>query len=113
MSSKISILLSLIFVVVFFLFGCDLISIQYVYSSLDAKSVTIAYYIAKSGYLNEEYVRYIEGKFQVTFICLNEVYPLYGDVCDFELITYYMPIIMSNEEVPIRVYRSTVLGYYG
>lgn len=113
MSSKFGILLSLIFVIIFFLFGADLIGIQYVYSSLDAKSVTISYYIAKNGYINDEYITYIEDKFDVEFICLNEIYPLYGEVCDFELVTYYSPIVVSNNSLPIRVYRTTVLGYYG
>lgn len=113
MSSKLGILLSLTFVAIFFLFGADLIGIQYVYSSLDAKSVTIAYYIAKNGYLTDEYIEYIEEKFEVNFVCLNEIYPLYGDICDFELTTYYSPLVISNEDLAVKVYRSTVLGYYG
>ena len=41
MSYKIGLLLSLVFVTMFFLFGADLISIQGVYGMLDAKANNI------------------------------------------------------------------------
>ena len=42
MSSKLGLILSMMFVIMFFLFGVDLICIQYVYSDLDAKSISIS-----------------------------------------------------------------------
>ena len=40
MSYKVSFILSMIFVAFFMLFGGDMICLQYVYSDLDAKSVS-------------------------------------------------------------------------
>ena len=113
MSSKIGFVLSLIFVFVFFLFGGDLVGIQYVYTSLDAKSVTIAYKIAKDARADEEYITSLENEFNVILEITNEITPLYGDECNFIVSTYYNPLVVSTIEIPLRVQRSTVLGYYG
>ena len=44
MSSKIGTILSMLFVVLFFLFGTDLLCLQYTYSELDSKGISIAYH---------------------------------------------------------------------
>ena len=49
MSYKVSFILSMVFVVMYFLFAGDMISLQFIYSDLDAKSVTISYLISENG----------------------------------------------------------------
>ena len=56
MSYKIGLILSMVFVAMFFLFGADLISIQSVYSSLDSKANNISYLISRSGVIDEELI---------------------------------------------------------
>ena len=59
MSYKIGLILSMVFVAMFFLFGADLISIQSVYSSLDSKANNISYLISRSGVIDEEFINYV------------------------------------------------------
>ena len=59
MSYKIGLLLSSIFIVIFFAFGVDLLTIQFVFTDLDAKSTSISYLISKRGSLDEEFITYI------------------------------------------------------
>ena len=60
MSSKIGLILSMIFVAMFFVFGIDLICIQFIYSDLDAKSITISYLISQNGGLSSDLINEIE-----------------------------------------------------
>lgn len=113
MSSKIGVLLSLVFVAMFTLLGCDMMSIQYVYSDLDAKAVMIGYHISKNGYVNDELIEAMESRYQVHFEYTNPESPMYGDVFDFVISEYYQPIIISKNKMTIRVKRSAVIGYYG
>ena len=60
MSSKIGLLISLIFFSLFFLLSIDIMCIQFHYSDLDSKSVFVAYDISRTEELNEEAIKQIE-----------------------------------------------------
>ena len=63
MSSKLGTILSSIFIVIAFLLGCDLMSIQFIYSDLDSKSINISYLISKNAtFFDDEFTNYIESK---------------------------------------------------
>lgn len=113
MSSKLGLILSMLFVVMFFLFGVDLICVQFLFSDLDAKSISISYLISQHGGLDSELVNQIEDTYKVDFKCLNNCYPSFGDIVDYQISTDYSPLIMSNEVMHITVYRSTAIGFYG
>lgn len=112
MSSKVSLILSMIFVVMFFLFAADMISLQFAYSNLDATSITISHLISENLSVNQQLVNDIETKFNVDFTLLNEEEPLFGDVVDFVISKEYQSIIISNNTMLLSVKRSSVLGYY-
>ena len=112
MSSKVSLILSMIFVVMFFLFAADMISLQFAYSNLDATSITISHLISENLSVNQQLVDDIETKFNVDFTLLNEEEPLFGDVVDFVISKEYQSIIISNNTMLLSVKRSSVLGYY-
>lgn len=112
MSSKIGTLLSFIFVAMYFVFGIDLVMLQFVYSDLDAKSVTISNLISQQLNITAEFEANIEAKYSVSLTILNEEEPLFGDVIDYIISVDYDPIIISSSTMTLQVKRSTVLGYY-
>ena len=113
MSSKLGLILSMLFVAMFFLFGVDLICIQFVFSDLDAKSISISYLISQHGGLDTEFIEEIETTYKVDFKCLNNCNPSFGDIVDYQISKDYSPLIISNEAMHITVYRSAAIGFYG
>lgn len=112
MSYKISFILSMTFVVMFFLFSGDMISLQFLYSDLDAKSVTISYLISDHGGLDDDFISAIENKYDIDFVSADNYSPLFGDEVTYVIAKQYRPLIMSSEYLTISIERTTVIGYY-
>jgi hypothetical protein len=112
MSSKIGTILSFIFIALYFVFGIDLVTLQFSYSDLDAKSVAISSLISQQKSITTEFENNIENKYGVDLTILNEEQPLFGDVIDFIVAVEYDPLVISSSTMTLRVKRSTVLGYY-
>ena len=112
MSYKVSLILSMVFVAMFFFFAGDVISIQFAYSSLDSKSITISHLISKEDTLSENFKHHIEEEFLVTFTILNEEEPYFGDVVNFVISTDYKTLVISKDPITLSIERSTVMGYY-
>ena len=112
MSYKISFILSMVFVAVFFMFSGDMISLQFIYSDLDAKSVTISYLISEHGSIDEGLISYIEDKYKVDFVSADNYSPLFGDEVTYVIAKTYKPLMMSKEVMTVSVQRTTVIGYY-
>ena len=102
----------MIFVAMFFLFAGDMISLQFLYSDLDAKSVTIAYLISEQGTIDDNFVEYVETKYDVELVTIDNWTPLFGDEVTFVIAETYRPLIMSTEEMTVSIKRTTVIGYY-
>lgn len=113
MSYKIGLLLSMIFVALFFLFGADLISLQSAFSALDAKANNISYLISRNGVIDDAFISYIEQTFSVDFICEKNLTPTFGEQITYVISTTYSPLVISKEEMVIKVQRMTVVGFYG
>ena len=113
MSSKLGLILSFIFVSLFFLLGIDLLTLQFALTDLDTKSINISYLISKKATLNEELITYIEETYNVDFECHNNETPIYGDVIDYTISSIYKPIIISKEEMKLTIKRYVIIGYYG
>ena len=112
MSSKISLILSMVFVVMFFLFAGDMISLQFAYSNLDATSVTISHLIGESYVVDNAFISQVEAKYNITFILLSEIDPHFGDVVDYIIRSEYKSIVISDHSIPLSIKRSSVVGYY-
>lgn len=112
MSYKIGLILSMIFVALFFAFGIDLITVQFVFSNLDAQSVAISYRISQHGTIDENLINEIENKYQVDFECLSYCHPQFGDILDYKISRQIKPIIISKEPMTIAIKRSAIIGYY-
>ena len=111
MSSKLGLVLSMIFVTMFFAFGLDLICIQFIYNDLDAKSVAISYKISQYGTINESFKQSIEETFNVTFTCTNNCSPMFGDTVTYVIAKEYKPMIINKDTMTISVKRNAVIGY--
>ena len=112
MSYKISFILSMVFVAMFFFFAGDVISIQFAYSSLDAKSISISHLISEEDTLPSDFTNKIEEQFHVNFKVLNEEEPLFGDVVEFVISTEYKTLVISKDPITLSIQRSTIMGYY-
>ena len=113
MSSKLGLMLSMIFVVMFLLLGGDMICLSASYSQLDSTSIVIGYVIAKSGRVDSEFISTLEEAYHVNFLTISPANPSTGDVVDFVIYRNYDPLIMSSEPIMLKASRSTILGYYG
>lgn len=113
MSYKIGLILSMIFVALFFLFGADLISLQSAFSLLDAKANNISYIISRNGEIDEDFIDYIETTFNVDFECEINHAPTFGEKIFYQISTTYSPLVISKEEMTIVVKRMTIIGFYG
>lgn len=102
----------MIFVVLFFALGVDTITIQYAYSDLDAKSVTISYLIAEHGNLEDSFIKNIEESYNVKFQCISNCSPLFGDSVEYIISTDIKPIIVSKETMEISLKRTAIIGFY-
>ena len=95
----------------FFAFGLDLISIQFLYNDLDAKSVAISYKISQYGTVNESLKQNIEETFNVTFRCTSNCSPMFGDTVTYVISKEYKPMIIQKDTMTISVERNAIIGY--
>ena len=112
MSYKISFILSMVFVYMFFLFSGDMISLQFLYSDLDAKSVTISYLISEHGSLDQTFIENIENKYSVDFVSADNYTPLFGEEVTYVIAKTYKPLMLSKETMTVSIQRTTVIGYF-
>ena len=113
MSYKIGLILSMIFVALFFVFGADLIVLQSVYSGLDSKACNISYIISRRGVVDDDLRNYVQSTFHITFICEDYLSPTFGEQIIFQVSTTYRPMVLSKEEMTIIIERMTIVGFYG
>ncbi len=102
----------MVFVAMFFLFSGDMISLQFIYSDLDAKSVTISYLISDHGMLDDNFISYLENKYDINFVSADNYHPLFGDEVTYVIAKDYKPLIMSKETIQVSIQRTTIIGYY-
>ena len=112
MSSKLGLILSMVFVTLFFAMGLDMICVQVIYNDLDSKSIAISYQISQYGTINSDIKNAIENKYHVTFTCVDNCSPKFGDVVTYQIAKDYRPIIIQKEAMTISVERSAIIGYY-
>ena len=113
MSYKVGLILSMIFVALFFLFGADLITIESVFSTLDAKANNISYIISRNGIIDDEFINHIETTFSVKFDCPKNPFPTFGERIIYQISTTYHPLVISKQEMTIAIKRMTIVGFYG
>ena len=113
MSYKVGLILSMVFIALFFTFGADLISLQSAYTVLDAKANNISYIISRNGVINEHFIDDIEETFNVDFIVEKNLSPSFGEKIVYTISTNYQPLIISKNVMTISIQRMTIVGFYG
>lgn len=112
MSSKLGLILSMLFVMIFFSMGLDVISVQLIYNDLDAKSIAISYQISQYGTIDSSIKTAIESNYKVRFTCLSNCSPVFGDVVIYQIARDYQPIIIRQDTMTISIERNAIIGYY-
>ena len=112
MSYKLGLVLSMVFVILFFLLGIDLITIQFAFGNLDAKSTSISYRISEHGTIDDAFIQEIEEYYKVDFECERNCTPLFGEMVEYTLISNVKTLVVGKGEMTIRISRSTMIGFY-
>ena len=112
MSYKIGLILSMIFVTLFFAMWLDMICVQIIYNDLDSKCIAISYQISQHGTIDEQLKSSIESTYKVSFTCIDNCSPKFGDVVTYQISKDYRPIIIKQETMTISVERSAIIGFY-
>lgn len=116
MSAKLGTIFSLIFIFIAFLFGTDLVMMQYIYTDLDSLSINASYLISKNGYITDV----IKENFAINYGVkiypfesndLNQSYKE-GEEYGYVLEKAYSPIILSSGELNLKINRYTIINFY-
>ncbi|HBF68318.1 MAG TPA: hypothetical protein DDW20_03240 [Firmicutes bacterium] len=111
MGSKIGFILSLLFVAQLFAIGGDMMSIQFIYTNLDALSITVGNLISKSGGINDEIINLVKEE-NASIEPIGETSPLIGSVYKYKVFMNYDALIIDDKVMEIAVCRSVLIGYY-
>lgn len=116
MSNTLSTMLSLLFIFIAFMFGVDLVMMQYIYTDLDSFSIQASYLVSKKGYITSEMKDVFLSTYGVKIYPfesnnLNQSYEE-GFVYGFVLVKEYSPIALSNKPIELKVKRYAVINVY-
>lgn len=112
MAYKISFILSFLFVIQIFFLGGDLITTQYIYTEIDAISMTVGNLISEQGGINEEIADFVQIQCGGKLSCLSNCVPKLGEAYVYNISRSFDPLILSNEIMTISITRSVVIGYF-
>jgi len=112
MSYKIGFILSMLFIIQIFVFAADLMSVQIIYTNLDAVSVTAGNIISSKGGINEEVVALVKDQAGASIEAIGDETPLFGSIYQYKISKHYVPIYFASKEMDVTVVRSVVIGYY-
>ena len=112
MAYKLGLIISMLFLVQLFVFVGDLMSIQIIYTNLDAVSLTAGNLISSRGGLDDEIVNLVYEQSGGSIVALGDETPLFGAVYEYKIRREYSPWVMSNKPIEISVTRSVIIGYY-
>ena len=104
-------ILSMLFLAQLFVFTGDLMSIQIIYTNLDAVSVTAGNLISARGGIDDEIRNLVYEQSGGQIVALGDETPILGAVYEYKISREYSPWVMSNNPMEITVYRSVIIGY--
>ena len=113
MAYKMSLMLSMVFLMFLFLTSTDLICVSQTNSNMNALAITVAYRVQKDGKItNETFALVDEYGCSMTYSAPSGNYLRVGDTFKFALHKAYRPLIMSKDPMVITVTHSCVVGFY-
>ena len=110
MASKMSMILSFIFVCLLIALAGDIIGVQLAYTELDDVSMSCGYIISKEGNVDKAIA--LASSKNMEFISETSGAPMFGETYYFTLTRKYKALVMSKDEMILVINRSTVVGYY-
>ena len=92
----------------------DLVATEMIYGELDSMSVTVGYYISKSGGVTDSIRSYVQKEIQADIYCAMDDCTAVkkGDTFYYIIEKPYSPIIYRKSGNKIAIKRSVVIGLY-
>ena len=112
MGYKLGLIISMLFIATLFVFTGDLISIQIIYTNLDAVSVVAGNLISSRGGLDDEIVNLVYEQSGGHIEAIGNETPMLGSVYEYKISREFTPWAMPNNPMDIVVVRSVIIGYY-
>lgn len=112
MASKLGFILSLLFLGQLFSLLGDIMSIQIIYTNLDALSVTAGQLISRWGGINDNVINLVQSESGAEIVMLDGSSQAVGETYYFKIYKDYKPNAIQDENLEIAVCRSVIIGYY-
>ncbi len=114
MSSNLSFLLSLVFVISMFVYAGDLCNMQTTYAQVDSIAITAGKMITKSWGITSEIIMTVRNQGAYIVPTNSKTYtPAEGDIFSFQVYKNYKTYSFNQSVKKISINRSVVLGYRG
>lgn len=116
MGAKLGTIFGIFIIFIAFMFGVDLVMMEYIYTDLDSMSINLNYLISKNGYITSEIKESYLSNYDVNVYPiesnnLNQSYKegyLYGYVVEKS----YNPIALMDEAIVLKIQRFTVINIF-
>lgn len=112
MGSKLGLVLSLLFITQLFAIAADIIGVQFVYTNLDAVSVSVGYLISQKGEITQEAIDLVYDEAGAQIVEIGESSKRLGDIFQYKIFKNYDAFYIHNGSMEVAVNRSVVIGYY-
>ncbi len=112
MGYKLGFVLSLLFLVQLFALLGDIMSIQIIYTNIDAASITAGQLISRWGGINERVTEAVKNDAGAEIVQLEGSSVLVGQTFYYKVYKEYKPYVLQSESLEIAVCRSVIIGYY-
>jgi len=111
MGSKLGLVLSLLFIAQLFAIAADIIGVQFVYTNLDAVSVSVGYLISQKGEITQEVIDLVHDEAKAEIVEIGESTRRLGDVFQYSIYKDYDAFYINQGRMRVAVNRSVVIGY--
>lgn len=111
MAYKLGFILSLVFIVELFVLASDIISIQIIYTNLDAVSVVAGQSISKYGGITQDVINIVETEAKAHIEPVGDNTPMFGSLFEYRIYRDFNPYIVSTKAMEISITRSVMIGY--
>ncbi len=114
MGKRIVLMISMVVTAFAILLTSDLVSTEMIYGELNSMSVTVSYYISKSGGVTDSIKSFVQKEISADIYCAMDDCTAVkkGDTFFYIIEKEYRPIITHKSENKITIKRSVVIGLY-
>ena len=102
----------MLFVAQLFVFAGDMMSLQAIYTNLDAVSVVAGNLISSRGRIDEEIENLVYTQSGGRIWSIDNDTPMFGAIYKYKITREFDPWVISNKPLTVSITRSVVIGYY-